>query len=266
MWVNAVTFDLWHTLLDLPPYAESDYLRRQWALGGETISEAEEGPLAPELSTPMDPWAAFRKAYDEAVFAARTGSSVSPAEQIRRAASLAGRRAHPDTYERRLERLVEQTPFRAVRGAKGVLEKLRLAGCRLAVISNTIGEPGRLFPPILERYHLARSFDAFVWSDEHPWAKPSPAIFQEALRRLGAHPAEAIHIGDGSSDILGARAAGYKASILFEGSVDYAPEYRALFAPASATKLEPTYRVRRLEEIPPLVETTFGVKWQVRPD
>ncbi|MCI4324764.1 MAG: HAD family hydrolase [Thermoplasmata archaeon] len=265
MWVNAVTFDLWHTLLDLPPYAESDYMRRQWALGGETVSESEAGPLAPEQTTPMDPWTAFRTAYDEAVVAARTGSSVSPAEQIRRAASLAGRRAHPEAYERRLQHLVEQTPFRAVRGAKAVLESLRVGGCRLAIVSNTIGEPGRFFAPVLERHRLARSFDTLVWSDEHPWTKPSPAIFREALTRLGADPGESVHVGDGSSDILGAQAAGFKATILFEGSVDYAPEYRNLFAPASAVRLEPTFRIRKLEEIPALVESTLGVGWKSRP-
>jgi FMN phosphatase YigB (HAD superfamily) len=264
MWVNAVTFDLWHTLLDLPAYAESNYMRRQWALGGETIAEAEGGPLAPERTTPMDPWEAFRTAYDEAVVAARTGSSVPPAAQIRRAASLAGKRARPEVYEGRLRRLVEQTPFRPVRGGKAVLEQLRIGGCRLAVVSNTIGEPGRFFAPILEHHHLARSFDTFVWSDEHPWTKPSPAIFREALRRLGADPGESIHIGDGSSDILGAQAAGFKQTILFEGSVDYGPEYRTLFAPASSVRLEPTHRVRKLEEIPPLVEAALGVGWKSR--
>jgi HAD superfamily hydrolase (TIGR01549 family) len=257
--VHAVTFDLWHTLLDLSPYAESDYMRRQWALGGETISEAETGPLDAERSEPMDPWAAFRQAYEEAVAAARGGSTISPAGQIRRAALLAGRRARPEAYERRLERLVEATPFRVVRGAKDVLQTLRLAGCRLAVISNTIGEPGRFLAKVLERHGLARSFDALVWSDEFPWAKPSPDVFRQALSRLRANPSDSVHIGDGASDILGAQAAGYRATILFEGSTEYAPEYRTLFAPVSAVLLAPTYRVRRLEEIPPLVVDTLGV-------
>jgi HAD superfamily hydrolase (TIGR01549 family) len=264
MKANAVTFDVWHTLLDLPPYAESDYMRRQWALGGETISEAEAGPLAPERSEPMDPWAAFRQAYEEAVAAARGGSTVSPAGQIRRAALLAGRRARPDAYERRLERLVAETHFRPVRAAKAVLAALRLGGCRLAVISNTIGEPGRFLQKVLEKHGLARSFDTFVWSDEHPWAKPSPDLFREALSRLGAKAADSAHVGDGPSDILGAQAAGYHTTILFGGSTDYAPEYRTLFAPTTAVPLAPTHRIRRLAEIPPLVEAALGVGWKSR--
>jgi putative hydrolase of the HAD superfamily len=39
--------------------------------------------------------------------------------------------------------------------------------------------------------------------------KPDPAIFLEALRRLGVEPAEALHVGDSAElDGAGARAAG----------------------------------------------------------
>ena len=252
--VGVATFDLWHTLIDLPPYAESDYMRRQWALGGETIAEAGPGPLAAGESEAMDPWAAFRRAYEEAVAAAREGSTISPAGQIRRAAGLAGRAPRPEAYEERLERLVAATPFRPVPKARAMLEALRVAGYRLAVISNTVGEPGRFLAKVLERHGLSRAFDAFAWSDEHPWAKPSPQLFQFALRALRAKPSDAVHIGDGSADILGAQTVGYRATILFEGSVDYAPEYRALFTPASAVALTPTYRTKKLEEIPELVD------------
>ncbi|MCI4329902.1 MAG: hypothetical protein L3J80_03410, partial [Thermoplasmata archaeon] len=70
----------------------------------------------------------------------------------------------------------------------------------------------------------------------------------------------------GPSDILGAQAAGYRATILFEGSSDYAPEYRTLFAPASASPWKPTHKVRKLEEIPPLIETILDVGWKGRSD
>jgi FMN phosphatase YigB (HAD superfamily) len=256
---HAVTFDLWHTLLDLPPFAEGEYLRRQWALGGESVAEGPEGPLAADVATALDPWVAFRRAYEEAAVAARAGSTVSPNAQLLRAGELAGRRPQTENYERRLERLVDTTPFRAVRGGKAVLESLRMYGCRLAVISNTVGEPGRALARVLDRHGLTRSFDALVWSDEHPWTKPSRQLFDFALGRLHAGSSDAIHVGDGASDVLGAQAAGYRATILFEGSTEYAPEYRALFAPPSATPLAPSYRVRKLEEVPDLVHREFGL-------
>jgi HAD superfamily hydrolase (TIGR01549 family) len=257
--VHAVTFDFWHTLVDLPPFAEGEYMRRQWALGGEAVAEAPEGPLAADVTTALDPWAAFRRAYEEAVVAAQGGSTLTSADQLRRAGALAGRNPRPETYERRLERLVYDTPFRAVRGGKATLESLRGYGCRLAVISNTVGEPGRAFTRVLEQNGLLRSFDALVWSDEHPWTKPSRHLFDFALGRLRASATDAVHVGDGPSDILGAQAAGYRATVLFEGSTEYAPEYRKLFAPAAGTPLAPTYRARKLEDIPALVHREFGL-------
>lgn len=251
---GVVTLDLWHTLLDLPPYAEGEYMRRQWALGGEVVAASPPGPLAADVSTPLDPWAAFRRAYDEAVAAGRDGSTRTVEEQAHRAGELAGRRVRPGEYERRLVRLVAETQFRLVPDAKSVVEALRLGGYRLGLISNTIGEPGRLFVPHLERFGIARSLDVLVWSDEHPWTKPSQQIFRYALDRLRADASEAVHVGDGASDILGAQSVGYRATILFEGSGDYAPEYRERFAPTEGSTLRPTYRARRLKEIPGLVD------------
>jgi FMN phosphatase YigB (HAD superfamily) len=251
---GVVTIDLWHTLLDLPPYAEGEYLRRTWALGGETVAEAPPGPLAADVPRPMDPWAAFRQAYDEAVRAGREGSSVNVAAQAVRAGELAGRRVRPEAYERRLERLVDGTTFRVVPNARAMVEALRLGGYRLGLISNTIGEPGRFLARHLERHGLARSFDVLVWSDEHPWTKPSPQIFRYALEHLRSDAAHAVHVGDGPSDVLGAQGVGYRATILFEGSGEYAPEYRRLFMTGGGPALTPTHRARRLQEVPGLVD------------
>jgi HAD superfamily hydrolase (TIGR01549 family) len=251
---GVVTIDLWHTLVDLPPFAEGEYMRRQWALGGDSVAESPPGPLAADVNAPLDPWAAFRRAYDEAVAAGREGSTRTSEEQVRRAGELAGRRVRPGAYLRRLERLVGETQFRLVPDAKAMVEALRLGGYRLGLISNTIGEPGRLFVPHLARFGLSPSFDVFVWSDEHPWTKPSQQIFRYALERLRAPPSDAVHVGDGASDILGAQSVGYRATILFEGSGDYDPEYRERFAPQPGATLNPTHRARRLKEIPALVD------------
>jgi HAD superfamily hydrolase (TIGR01549 family) len=257
---HAVTFDLWHTLLDLAPFAEGEYMRRQWAVGGESVAQAPEGPLAADVSAPLDPWAAFKRAYEEAALAARHGLTVSPNAQLQRAGELAGRRPKTENYERRLERLVDTTSFRAVRGGKKALESLRSYGCRLAVISNTVGEPGRALTRVLDRHGLTRSFDALVWSDEHPWTKPSRQLFDYALGRLHADPSDSIHVGDSPSDVLGAQGAGYRATILFEGSTEYAPEYRALFMSPPSQPLAPSYRVRQLSEVPDLVDQEFGLR------
>jgi putative hydrolase of the HAD superfamily len=49
---------------------------------------------------------------------------------------------------------------------------------------------------ILDELDLASAFDAVVCSADARARKPDPAIFREALDRLGALPAEVVHIGD----------------------------------------------------------------------
>ena len=54
--------------------------------------------------------------------------------------------------------------------------------------------------------------DALVVSSEVGWEKPHPAIFQEALRRLGVDAKEAVFVGDMVwPDVQGAQALGMKA-------------------------------------------------------
>jgi putative hydrolase of the HAD superfamily len=85
------------------------------------------------------------------------------------------------------------------------LEALRAAGAKLAVVSNW---DSRL-PRLLQDLGLARFFDAIVVSHLEGIEKPSPALFDRALARLGADPARALHVGDVPSlDQDGARAAG----------------------------------------------------------
>jgi putative hydrolase of the HAD superfamily len=86
-----------------------------------------------------------------------------------------------------------------------VLEGLRRAGCRLAVVSNF---DSRL-PGILKALGLLDQVDAVVYSSEAGSAKPDPAIFRRALGILDVDPARTVHVGDSAvADLGGARAAG----------------------------------------------------------
>jgi putative hydrolase of the HAD superfamily len=68
----------------------------------------------------------------------------------------------------------------------------RADGFRLAVVSNF----DRRLHRILDDLDLASACDAVVCSADARARKPNPAIFREALDRLGVSPAEAVHIGD----------------------------------------------------------------------
>jgi putative hydrolase of the HAD superfamily len=90
----------------------------------------------------------------------------------------------------------------------------RLRGrVRLAVCSNfSHGETARF---VLERAGLLAHFDPVVISDEVGIRKPRAEIFEAVLERLGAAPAEVIHVGDSlSADVAGAASLGMRTAWL----------------------------------------------------
>jgi putative hydrolase of the HAD superfamily len=89
-----------------------------------------------------------------------------------------------------------------------LLAALRDAGIATALVTNS-SVAGQMEK--LASVQLASAFDAVVVSGELGAAKPDPAIFREALRRLGLTNVEVWHVGDSlSSDVAGASAAGIR--------------------------------------------------------
>ena len=74
---------------------------------------------------------------------------------------------------------------------------------RLCVISNIDDD---LFDASARRLGIA--FDAVVTSEQTRCYKPHPAIFEEALRRLGAAPGSVVHVAEGVTEIPPARRLG----------------------------------------------------------
>jgi HAD superfamily hydrolase (TIGR01549 family) len=63
----------------------------------------------------------------------------------------------------------------------------------------------------LRKLGIDTLFNAVVVSEENGWRKPSPKIFQDALKRLGVQTNEAVYIGDSPlEDIKGAKETGLK--------------------------------------------------------
>ena len=108
------------------------------------------------------------------------------------------------------------------------------------MISNTIGEPGATLRPILTSMGFDEVVEEYLFSDELPWTKPDPAIFLEALRRLGSDPSHAVHVGDGWPDIEGPKRTGMKAGILYTGLQTYGAEYQRLFLPPDGPPRRPS--------------------------
>lgn len=93
-------------------------------------------------------------------------------------------------------------------GAVTALQRLRLNGVKLAVVSNF----DTRLRPLLRGLNVDHLFDTIVVSAEVGAEKPNPVIFEAAVSALGAAPEELVHVGDDRrNDIWGARDAGITA-------------------------------------------------------
>jgi HAD superfamily hydrolase (TIGR01509 family) len=91
------------------------------------------------------------------------------------------------------------------------LRRLRAAGLRLGVVSNSDGR----VEEALAASGLRDCFDVVIDSSLVGVEKPDPAIFRAALDALGIGPEEALYVGDlYEVDVVGARAAGIEAVLL----------------------------------------------------
>jgi putative hydrolase of the HAD superfamily len=96
------------------------------------------------------------------------------------------------------------------------LARLRAAGFRLGIVSNSDGRVDQA----LSAANLREYFDVVIDSSVFGAEKPDPAIFRAALEALNVAPEEALYVGDlYDIDVLGARAAGMDAVLLTPGGV-----------------------------------------------
>jgi HAD superfamily hydrolase (TIGR01509 family) len=130
-----------------------------------------------------------------------------------------------DEVARTLRRLHEEWHLwcRTIPGTAEALDRLRGAGLRLAVVSNSDGrvEEALTAAGIRDRFELV--LDSALIGVE----KPDPAIFRAALSALKVAPEEALYVGDlYEVDVVGARAAGMEAILLVPAGAGPDPECR----------------------------------------
>jgi phosphoglycolate phosphatase len=90
-------------------------------------------------------------------------------------------------------------------GCVGLLDRLKADGVRLGICTNKLEG---LSVRLIEAMGLTAYFDTIVGPDTIGIAKPDPAPYREALRRMGSETARSLLIGDSETDVLTARAAG----------------------------------------------------------
>lgn len=90
---------------------------------------------------------------------------------------------------------------------ESALSALRDAEYRMAIVSNFDYSPTAY--SLIEKFGLMRFFEKVIISEEIGWRKPSPVIFEDAMRTMGAEPGESLFTGDNfSADVVGSKNAG----------------------------------------------------------
>ncbi len=90
---------------------------------------------------------------------------------------------------------------------ESALQALKDAEYRMAIVSNFDYSPTAY--SLIEKYGLMRFFEKVIISEEVGWRKPSPVIFEDALRTMGAEPGESLFTGDNfGADVVGSKNAG----------------------------------------------------------
>ncbi|MEM2691757.1 MAG: HAD family hydrolase [Candidatus Bathyarchaeia archaeon] len=101
---------------------------------------------------------------------------------------------------------------------------------------------------LLEKYDLKRFFDVVIISAEVNKRKPSPEVFQRALKSLGVTHFEAVFVGDTPSmDIEGAKKVGMKA-ILVQRRTSATDA-----AESTTATIKPDVTVKSLKKLPGII-------------
>jgi len=118
-----------------------------------------------------------------------------------------------------LERAFAETGVELWEDSLPVVRELRARGVKTALVSNC----SHSTRGIVDRLGLDEAFDEVILSFELGLRKPDPAIYREALRRLGAEPEQAVFVDDQPEYCDGAAAIGIE-TYLIDRTGDATPD------------------------------------------
>jgi putative hydrolase of the HAD superfamily len=188
---KAVFFDLFHTLVCVPPPSLTGERSVPEILG---VSSAE--------------WQ--RLYYDEDVFGRCLGRVSDSVEAMRLVThSIDPTVGHDRILEavKSRQRRFEIGLIRVEDSILAALDALRAAGIRTAIVSDAGVDDVESWP----RSPIGSRVDVTIFSYQVGYRKPDPRIYHHALAALGVAPADSFFVGDGGSDEhTGARAVGMR--------------------------------------------------------
>ena len=202
---RAVFFDVDFTLIYPGPAFQGSGYREFCAGFGITVDPARFDRAVAAASTLLDAGGGM---YDPAVFIDYTRRIIEGMGGTGAGVSDAAQRIYDEWASCHHFSLYEEVP--------DVLRRLRARGCRLGLISNT----QRSLASFEMHFGLDGLFDVALSSSDHGYMKPHPSIFQEALRRVGVEPPEAMMVGDSvPHDIEGARRLGMRGVLVARAGI-----------------------------------------------
>lgn len=128
-------------------------------------------------------------------------------------------------------------------GVVKLLERCQAAGIKCGVCTNKLES---LSVRLINEIGLSPHFGCIIGPDTIGVAKPNPAPYFEAVRRLGVATENSIMFGDSETDILTAKAAGVPVIAVPFG-----------YTPQPVETYDPTHLVQHFDEIWPLLEKHY---------
>lgn len=227
--IEAVTFDLWDTLIQEVPGGSARVARLRIGRIADILDSVGRSHGTGALET------AYSETGRHLEEIWSDSKDVSVAYQVR----FMLRRLDddlPDSLDAdALDDIVSvysdsmlEHPPKLLPGAEEALAEARANVPRMGLISNTGKTPGRVLRTVMGRLGILHFFDVTTFSDEMMLRKPAPAIFVKTLGNLGVAPPKAIHVGDDPiADMQGARGVGMRTVHIVEPGGDSDADARA---------------------------------------
>jgi putative hydrolase of the HAD superfamily len=189
----------------------------------DTLVRTHWGQLSERITAELDiDKADLFRAYELTRAARGVGTYGSVRGDMTAIVEAAGVDPDAEMIERLLamEREFSETGVELWEDSLPVVRELRARGAKTALISNC----SHSTRPIVDRLEIAAEFDAILLSFEVGMHKPDPAIYREALRRLGdVSPDRAVFVDDQPAYCDGAAVLGIE-TFLIDRSGDGTPD------------------------------------------
>jgi len=201
--IEAVTFDFWNTIAQVPGGAMVAARRRAVAAACEECGLAVEAALVEEsLEEVRLRW---ESSWGEGVHL----HPEDGAEMLLR--SLGAEGEGGARVAEAFLGAIRDVELELAPGIGRALLGLEERGLRIGIVCDVGFSGGEMLRELLAREGLLDYFDGWSFSDESGHYKPAPEAFAPALVALGVRPEEAMHVGDlRRTDIAGASALGMR--------------------------------------------------------